>query len=600
MVDGRERFVDAGAAQAAGYTLVDLSDGWTPFIFAEQPGPDGQAMPNRYRRVFVGLANDTLDDDGQPLEAGRKNYLELYGIPPSLSVLRARFLEDATLDCHRDLDVAALAAVEDLAHLSADRLLRREWRRERLVKDVEEARTKGESGRQIDAKSRWLADYTAEQRALAEVEKRLACEGMLGLKDKHKPGVYDDPLVTAIRRFQHENKIYESSYRLRRTLQALAATPLANDYQTLTRVLTERVVDAASILEDGSTKGGKNLVDEHARVTLDQLGWTSPEAALDFFRRHPQADFTRLRAAIRLPAPPEHYAPHMDLSFLIDPGDVWYEPLFDAKGGLRNPSRDRFPSFTVLAKQQGRAVPLVRWRTTVGGWRSEQASDGYEYYRYKGSDIGPRVIRRVVAGPVWIAPESTPIRTMVKRKYVDHVLQPVVDYDEIGPGYRSAYGVVAGYFVVPGRNGRPDWDKGIRAHGSSEYLSMYSNSGYSHGCHRLPNHLAIRLYSFVLRHRTMRPAGDDPSRYSRQFLKDDEVFELRIPSRGFVFELDPPLPVEVLEGNVRGKEKEPITVYIPKPGVKYPGPPPPVRDGTEARAGGAAGVGEPQEEEEAP
>ena len=68
----------------------------------------------------------------------------------------------------------------------------------------------------------------------------------------------------------------------------------------------------------------------------------------------------------------------------------------------------------------------------------------------------------------------------------------VVNYDELGPGYLSAYGLVAGYFVVPGQNGRPDFDNGVRAHGSSDYLSIYSANGFSHGCHRLPNHLAIR------------------------------------------------------------------------------------------------------------
>ena len=72
--------------------------------------------------------------------------------------------------------------------------------------------------------------------------------------------------------------------------------------------------------------------------------------------------------------------------------------------------------------------------------------------------------------------------------------QGVVNYDELGPGYLSAYGVVAGYFVIPGQGDGPDVDDGIRAHGSSDYLSIYSANGYSHGCHRLPNHLAIRLY----------------------------------------------------------------------------------------------------------
>ena len=55
-------------------------------------------------------------------------------------------------------------------------------------------------------------------------------------------------------------------------------------------------------------------------------------------------------------------------------------------------------------KWRGERVPLVRWRTTVGGWRAELAGDGQEYYRYKGSDIGPRVWHHVVAAPVWIPP----------------------------------------------------------------------------------------------------------------------------------------------------------------------------------------------------
>src|SRR4051812_42305080 len=41
VVDGKERWVDAEAAQAAGYTLVDLSDDWTPSIFAEELAEDG-------------------------------------------------------------------------------------------------------------------------------------------------------------------------------------------------------------------------------------------------------------------------------------------------------------------------------------------------------------------------------------------------------------------------------------------------------------------------------------------------------------------------------------------------------------------------------
>ena len=40
--------------------------------------------------------------------------------------------------------------------------------------------------------------------------------------------------------------------------------------------------------------------------------------------------------------------------------------------------------------------------------------------------------------------------------------------------------------------------------------------------------------------------------------------------------LEPPLPVNVLEGNIKGERKTPITEYVPKPGVVYPGAPPPL------------------------
>ncbi len=65
---------------------------------------------------------------------------------------------------------------------------------------------------------------------------------------------------------------------------------------------------------------------------------------------------------------------------------------------------------------------------------------------------------------------------------------------------------------------------------------------------------------------------------------------MRLPTRGYRFVLDPPVPVNVLEGNILGKTKKPIKEYVPKPGMQYPpGPPPPPPDSPEARAGGGGG-----------
>jgi hypothetical protein len=611
--DGRESWIDAAAAARSGYTVVDFSDEWTPFIFAEQKAADGAVLKNRYRRVFVGLANDTLDEDGEPLPAGEKNYLELYGIPPSFGILRARFLADEQQTCHATISQEKLEEVETIAYVPPEKMKAEDLRTARLRRELEETRRKkhaasfaelAQKDPSFAAKVKAYERKAAEKAAMTEVEKRLACEGMFKKGQRHATGVYDDAMRLAVRRFQQKNMIYEANYLRSKTMDALARPPLANDFQAFMRVLRERVVDAAGVVEDGTVEGKagppsftskagrpvpmRNLVDELTQATAEQLGLTSQEAVLAFFKRHPAADFRHLRAAVKLPSLPEYYGADMDLSIVIDRGDVWYDLPWDAKGVRHAQPRKRYPSFHVYLKYNNQRVPLARWRTTIGGWRAEQASDGYEYFRYKGSDVGARVIRNIVAGPVWIAPESTPTRSLVKTKAVGSSWQRVVNYDELGPGYLSAYGLVAGYFVQPGRNGRPDWDNGIRAHGSSDYLSIYSSEGYSHGCHRLPNHLAIRLYDFILRHRAMRPLGDQGMGFARQFLAGDDVFEIRLPSRGYSYQLDPPLPVDVLEGELRGTVKTPVLTYVPKPGIKYPGPPPPVHDSGEGRAGAAA------------
>jgi hypothetical protein len=425
---------------------------------------------------------------------------------------------------------------------------------------------------------------------MTAVEKRLTCEGLLSAKSKHKAGVYDDAMQLAVRRFQQKHMIYEANFLRKKTVDALARPLVDNDYDGLVRALRERVVSAAGVIEDGT--GGtqkvpaRNLVEDYTKTAIEQLGLTTAQAAIAFFERHPAEDFKTLRAAVKLPPRPAYYSPNMDLSIVVDRGDVWYDLPFGPDGHFRPHPRQRYPNLTLYTTYNGQRIPLARWRTTIGGWRAEQASDGYEYFRYKGSDVGPRVIRQIVSGPVWIAPESTPIRSLVKGKVVNGRPAKIVNYDELGPGYLSAYGLVAGYFVQPGVNGRPDFDNGVRAHGSSDYLSIYSANGFSHGCHRLPNHIAVRMYSFILGHRNKSIVGDQPMNFSRQFLQGETVYDIRIPSRGYLYQLDPPLPVNVLEGRIKGAQKTPIEGYVPKPDTEYPGPPPPVANSPEAKAAG--------------
>jgi hypothetical protein len=607
VVAGAERWVAVDAALAAGYTLVDLGDDWTPFIFQEVTDGSGNLMANRYRQVYLGLANDLGDRDGQALAEGDHNYLELYGVPPTISVLRARMLDSQARQAScADVDYAKLKAATSIPPRAGKAQQKFEKKVEETAKKLETLRVAAQV-ETLDALAlknpKVAKDVALVQKhalnlvAFPEVEKRLTCEGLLTAPPNakpaeiHQPGQFDEPMREAVIKFQHKHMLYDAAALRPETMNALGRTLLDNDYLALVRVLTERVVSAANVLEDGSAEGRKgpptyvnaagetvpvrNMVDEAVKATLTQLDLDSADKALAFFQRHQPAELRTLRAAVKMPPVPEYYTNQMDLSVVIDRGDVIYDPLFDENGKPTPQVRHHFPMLTMRVKYNGKWIPLIRWRTTIGGWRSDLASNGYEYYRYKGSDVGPRVWRYIVSGPVWIAPNSTPIRTLVKWKRVHGMSQEVVNYDEVGPGYLSAYGLVAAYNVVPGKNGKPDWDNGVRVHGSSEILSIRNPDAYSHGCHRLMNHLAVRMFSFVLRHRPVIVEGDKTLDFGRQFLWKDDVFEMRLPSKGFHYRLEPPLPVMVLEGNIIGKVKKPITTYVPKPGVQYPPGPPP-------------------------
>jgi hypothetical protein len=122
-----------------------------------------------------------------------------------------------------------------------------------------------------------------------------------------------------------------------------------------------------------------------------------------------------------------------------------------------------------------------------------------------------------------------------------------LDREAVGPGYRSAYGLLALIHLRSrvGGNGSADLlDIGIRTHGSGNYRSVLRGS--SHGCHRLFNHLAIRLGGFLLSHVESVRHGSAKESYSRVLHWAGQRFELRASDRGYRYELSQPIPVDVL------------------------------------------------------
>src|SRR4051794_3221573 len=151
-------------ARQAGLLDVDLSDGWAPYLFSDGDDP-AEPKPNAYRSTFVALASNRVTPDelflesdqgrravlaaarpARPhspkdreseedrrkkvLEAARRalvgersrNFLEVFGIPPTLSVLHARIQEDRGRACYQTIDREALAAFSgSVPYLNRDR-----------------------------------------------------------------------------------------------------------------------------------------------------------------------------------------------------------------------------------------------------------------------------------------------------------------------------------------------------------------------------------------------------------------------------------------------------------------------------------------------
>ena len=180
-----------------------------------------------------------------------------------------------------------------------------------------------------------------------------------------------------------------------------------------------------------------------------------------------------------------------------------------------------------------------------GGWVAQ---------KWKESDVGPRVWRNLFAAPTWLPPPTTPDRDLVKNTYNGrHELKTSI----MGPGPHAAYGLVLLVHdnVVTKKDGSVTyWNNGIGSHGSASVTSIVN--GTSHGCHRLYNQLAVRLADFLLTHRTHTTQGEQKVGY-RRTVNHKGSFLAKVDTRGFLYEMTPPVPVMVKKGNIKSTRKIP-------------------------------------------
>jgi hypothetical protein len=596
----------AEAARKDGLTVVDLSDDWLPPIFSEEPG-----KPQPLRPYLIDLANGRFRAGSAYARAREDRFFEAFGIFPSLNLMRRRLADRRRHACHARVRDAVLDQLSPRNVIPAEEA-EKVPNPDRAAVAAGEAPAMIATGRTVSPRP--LAPQ--EKRAVIAMQAHLRCEGVL--PGRAAAGRMDRRTVEGLKVYQRLQMIADSGNLDPATRAALQGDTREQDFRALLRALRERVVDATGLLEDGSALGvlgevqgrlldtaefqpvappppaaaepepaapadrppgagetaGKivpapDLIAAATQAATQALGWTSPEAVSSSAlvaapapagarRRRPsrRGPPPLLPAvALRLPPPPPYHGPNMELRAEIDRGEVdLVRPKLDKDGHKkwRPPVSDR-PTLTLYARAGDHEVALCRWPTTIGGWKTFEKSDGTMALKYKESVTGDALWPEVLVTPTWHPAPGMPTRRLLVK--VGDTFVPKTEI--IGPGYHAAYGLVAiVHHQIVGVNdkGEPQLeDLRIRTHGTPGYRSV--KRGESNGCHRLHNFEALRLGGFLIKHHGNVRDGLVPEDYVRHLQYKGQAIALQSDSKGYRFRLTPPIPVKVLDGDVRGSAK---------------------------------------------
>ncbi|MCB9615205.1 MAG: L,D-transpeptidase [Sandaracinus sp.] len=550
--------------------LVDLGEAWVPPLLDDGSGVDGSPRPSFFRETYVALARHEWPDTTLGRRAAVDGDLDNYGIPPALSVLRERFRRLATRPC--DADLAALARFDGLAveedEARAPRMARDDALEGRVLELLARHDRFGLDA--LDDALPALVDLQALvqarpelhwRRGLDAARRRLQCEGFFGDEPLPVGRDLDARTRRALEGFERRHRIYSRGSLSGATLDALRLSTTELARRDLVRVVAERIRLELGILEDGSAPSVDGVdvpnLEQRLRDHVERaLGLTSFESALAFLEGLELTEGEHERVAIDpMPLPAWYAERELDIEVEIDRGDQWYEPPFDEEGEPRSLPVEHRPTLTLFVRVGEERVPLVQWPTTVGGWNLERRGRRLEW-QYKESPAGEFAWPQVVGAPVWLPPINTPASDLVTQRRIDETGHLVTETKDtlLGPGYASAYGLVAGmHRPVTGRDGDRllvGRDQGIRTHGSVDYTSVWRRA--SHGCHRLHNHRALALFSFILAHRAHRRVGHSRIDFHRSVEVGEETYRFDLDYGGYVFQLDRPVPVTVLPGRVLG------------------------------------------------
>jgi hypothetical protein len=596
-------------ARKDGLTVVDLSDDWLPYVFSETPD-----KPQPLRPYLIDLANGRYRPSKNYARAREDRFFEAFGIFPSLNLARRRLADKKRHLCHDRVKDAVLeelspknvippeelekvpnpdpataketpmittgrtisprpltatekrAVIAMQAHLRCEDLLSRKANAGRMdmrtvdaLKIYQRLQMLADNGK-IDPETRGaLQGDSREQgfRALLRALRERVVDATGLLEDGSALGVQGEVQgrvldTTEFLPLAPPTEKPESSAPPAALAQAQPGTPAAAP-----------AAPGASV----KITPAPDLIAPATQAASQALGWTSPDAVLASTLVAPPPSKKPRKAALKGPAPlptavairlpplPAYHGPKMELRAEIDRGDVVLErPKLDKDGHKKwkPPVADR-PTITLYARAGDHEVALGRWPTTIGGWKTFEKKDGTMALKYKESVTGDALWPEVLATPTWHPAPGMPTRRLLVKR--GDTFEPKTEI--IGPGYRAAYGLVAiTHHQIMGKqeNGEPElMDLRIRTHGTPGYRAV--KRGESNGCHRLHNYVALRLAAFLVKHHENVREGLVPEDYVRNLQYKGQTVALESETKGYRFKLTPPVPVTVLDGDVKGDAK---------------------------------------------
>ncbi|HEX7842231.1 MAG TPA: hypothetical protein VF469_32385, partial [Kofleriaceae bacterium] len=260
--DGRDRgSVCPGDAAARGLVIVDLQDAWTPRLFA----PEGDGSAPSYRATYLALASEH-DPAGKPLDPGEA-FGELYGVLPSLAIVRTRLADEPRHICNDFIDSAAIPALvwpyaEDYGGLvkvydQTRQDLEHQLERERQRRGLPDLAALAEVKELAATYRRWFL-LDQQRRGIIAAQNHYVCEGWLAGADADGSMTWRTGNATEL--FQRRNFLMPNQRLDPATRDALMLDSRELDFRLALRVLRERVIDATGLIEDGTAGTGPRPV----------------------------------------------------------------------------------------------------------------------------------------------------------------------------------------------------------------------------------------------------------------------------------------------------------------------------------------------------